>query len=149
MALHFFNNKKTQLAKKNTAVFVTMGLFILKCLFGNVNLELSILMLSHTVEGGPLHRLFPNVNSETAKYTSPRKLCSVYLAVSLLTLVETALGALCSQVLLSLGCASASENLTAKCTSCSFNSSPAKSNFKSASSRCARLARLKNGLSRT
>ena len=45
--------------------------------------------------------------------------------------------------------ASASENLTAKCTSCSFNSSPAKSNFKSASSRCARLGRLENGLSRT
>jgi hypothetical protein len=32
------------------------------------------------------------------------------------------LGALSSQVLLSLGCASALENLTAKCTSCSFNS---------------------------
>ena len=59
---------------------------ITKYLFGNVNLELSVLMLSHTVEGGHLHRLFPNVNSETAKYTSPRKLGSVYLAVSSLTL---------------------------------------------------------------
>ena len=37
-------------------------------------------------KGGHLHRLFPNVNSETAKYTSPRKLGSVYLAVSSLTL---------------------------------------------------------------
>ena len=63
-----------------------MDLFMLKYLLGNVNLELSVLVLSHTVEGGRLHRLFPNVNLETAMYTSPRKLGSVYLAVSLLTL---------------------------------------------------------------
>ena len=63
--------------------------------------------------------------------------------------VETALSALCSQVLLSLGCTSASENLTAKCTSGSFNSSPPKSIFKSALSCCAPLGRLENRLRRT
>ena len=67
-------------------MFVTINLFISKYLLGNVKLELSVLMLSRTVEGGHLHRLFPNVNSETAKYTSPRMLGSVYLAVSSLTL---------------------------------------------------------------
>ena len=71
---------------QNTAVFVTIDLFISKYLLGSVKLELSVLILSRTVEGGHLLRLFPNVNSETAKYTSPRMLGSVYLAVSLLTL---------------------------------------------------------------
>ena len=54
--------------------------------------------------------------------------------------VETALCALGSQVLLSLDCASASGNLTVKCTSCSF---------KSPLSCCARLGRLEYGLRRT
>ena len=91
----------------------------------------------------------PNVNSKTAKCTLPRKLGSVYLAVSSLTLGWNCTRCTCSQVLLSLGSASALENLTGKCTSCNFNSSPAKSNFKSALSRCAWLGRLENGLSRT
>ena len=43
----------------------------------------------------------------------------------------------------------ASENLTAKCTLCSFNSNPAESDFKSALSRCAWLDQLENGLSRS
>ena len=51
-----------------------------------VTLELSVLMLSCTVEGGHLHRLFPNVNKETAKYTEPNMQGEVYLAVSELTL---------------------------------------------------------------
>ena len=57
-----------------------------KIFVGNVNLELSVVMSSHTVERGHLHRLFPSVNSDTAKCTSPRKLGSVYLPVSLLTI---------------------------------------------------------------
>ena len=73
--------------RQNTDVFVTIDLvFFLKYLLGNEKQELSVLMLSRTVKGGHLHRLFPNVNSETAKYTSPRMLGSVYLAVSLLSL---------------------------------------------------------------
>ena len=39
----FFQNT-TIFQKKNTAVFVTIDLFIKKILFGNVNLELSVLM---------------------------------------------------------------------------------------------------------
>ena len=48
---------------------------------------LGVLTLSPTNKGGGLHRLFTNVNLESAKYTLPRKLGSVYLAVSSLTLV--------------------------------------------------------------
>ena len=81
-----FDPNTTVIATNTTAVFVSIDLFISKYLFGNVNLELSVIMLSHTVEGGHLHRLIPNVNSETAKYTSPRKLDLVYLAVSSLPL---------------------------------------------------------------
>ena len=76
----------TVFAPKNTAVFVTKDIFISKYLFVNVNLELSVLMLSHTVEGGHLQRLFPNVNLETAKYTEPSLRGEVYLPVSELTL---------------------------------------------------------------
>ena len=120
-----------------------MDLFISKYLLGNMKLELSVLMLCRTVEGGYLHWLFPNVNSETAKYTSPRMLGSVYLAVSSLTFgwncTQCTLQSSSPQPWLCLGCALALENLTAKCTLFSFNSSPSKSIFKSASSRCAQL----------
>ena len=71
---------------KNTGVLYDNIPIFSKYLLGNVKLELSVLMLSHTVEGGHLHQLFPNVNSGTAKYTLPCKLGSVHLAVSLLTL---------------------------------------------------------------
>ena len=52
----------------------------------NLKLGISVLTLSRIPEGGHLHQLFPNVNLDTAKYTSPCMLGSVYLTVSSLTL---------------------------------------------------------------
>ena len=51
--------------------------------YGNLELELGVLMLSCIVEGGHLHQLFHTVNLETYKYTLP---CSVYSVLSSLTL---------------------------------------------------------------
>ena len=52
----------------------------------NLKLGISVLTLRRILEGGHLYRLFPNVNSETTKYSWPHNLGLVYLAVSSLTL---------------------------------------------------------------
>ena len=71
----------------------------------------------------------------SAKYPSPRKLGIGVLGHLLVDIgIETALGALCRQVLLRLA-SSAPENLSAKCTSCSFNSSTPKFMFEYTSPR--------------
>ena len=44
-----------------------------------LKLELSVLMIRRTAHRGHLHRIFPNVNTETAKYTWPCKLGLVNL----------------------------------------------------------------------
>ena len=83
--------------------------------------------MKYSRKGGELQPTHPNVNSG-GKPSTPRLASSAsgYLATSSLTLgVETALGALCRQVLLRLA-SSAPENLSAKCTSCSFNTSTPK-----------------------
>ena len=67
---------------KSTAVFVMIDPLIIKYLFGNVNLELSVLMLSHTVEGGHFHQLFPNVIR--GLYQSVAFLWDLYWSVTLI-----------------------------------------------------------------
>ena len=79
--------------------------------------------MKYSRKGVDLHQLFPMSTRRFAKYPSPRKLGIGVLGYLLVDIgVETALGALCRQVLLRLA-SSAPENLSAKCTSCSFNSS--------------------------
>ena len=80
--------------------------------------------MKYSRKGGELQPTHFNVNSG-GKPSTPHLASSAsgYLATSSLTLgVETALGALWRQVLLRLA-SSAPENLSAKCTSCSFNTS--------------------------
>ena len=92
--------------------------------------------MKYSRKGGELQPTHPNVNSG-GKPSTPRLASSSsgYLATSSLTLgVETALGALCRQVLLRLT-NSAPENLSAKCTSCSFNTSTPKFMFEFTSPR--------------
>ena len=98
-----------------------------------VLLLFSVLTWSPTDKGGVIHRLLPNVNSEAAKYTLPSKLGFCVLGTLLIDIGLTTPGALGSPVLLSLA-SLASENLTTKCSSCSFNSSQPKTKFKSNSS---------------